>query len=446
MMSLEGQTSVHLVQTGLLFCQKCQVQSTNLRIDHEPWCLRVVCSGSCSRNPSESVPFWYVCRTCSSRDQRVQFKYPKHLTRHGRTFHQPSVPAEPAGPLFDCAVSDPPVVEDLDDYWPPPPPPPHEESPQFASDIFLASLLLDLNPDDLDAQEASHPPNFASLFDNQLTIPPHMGAINEKKVALQRRRNVSYFEREHQSPGFRASGLVATATFGSSGQAEDSTPKETLFGLVNTWFMKSLRPQQREIYYALTDVANSSSPPDSSCDASSRPPDLGKLLLPTSHNEANRWLLTGSNSITENVARPSVHALRNGYSYVSFRESLACLLAGGPKKVEPLIGKSHPFFVAQEQDQDRPPPLIRFNAATPRGMEVQAAAAACYGQDLYRHFYRNAPIVILLVFLMVGWLRAGGNKTKPWVRPVFSGKCWLPTSRPSFRGNHPNSSPRTERF
>jgi hypothetical protein len=32
-------------------------------------------------------------------------------------------------------------------------------------------------------------------------------------------------------------------------------------------------------------------------------------------------------------------------------------------------------------------------------MEVQAAAAACYGQDLYRHFYRNAPIVILFFFL-----------------------------------------------
>jgi hypothetical protein len=209
MMSLEGQTSVHVVQIGLLFCQKCQVQSTNLRIDHEhSSCLRVVCSGSCSRNPSEAVPFWCACRTCSSRNQRVQFKYPKHLTRHGRRFHQPSVPAEPAGPLFDCAVSDPPLVEDLDDCWPPPPPPPHEELSQFASDLFLASLLLDLNPDDLDAQEASHPPNFASLFDNQLTIPPHMGAINEKKVALQRRRSVSYFEREHQSPGFGASGLL----------------------------------------------------------------------------------------------------------------------------------------------------------------------------------------------------------------------------------------------
>jgi hypothetical protein len=282
----------------------------------------------------------------------------------------------------------------------------------------LASLLLDLNPDDLDAHEASHPPNFASLFDNQLTIPPHMGAMNEKKVALQRRRNVSCFEREHQSPGFGASGLVATATFGSSGQADDSTPKETLFGLVNAWFMKSLRPQQREMHHALTDVANSSSPPDSSRDASSRPPDLGNLLLPTSHNEANRWLLVGNNSITENVARPSVHALlRNGHSYVSFRESLACLLAGGPK-VEPLIGKSHPFFVAQEQDQDRPPPLIRFNAATPRSMEAQAAAAACCGQDLYRHFYRNAPIVILLVFY--GWMASSRRQQNKTVGPSTS--------------------------
>jgi hypothetical protein len=270
-------------------------------------------------------------------------------------------------------------VEDLDDCWPPPPPPPHEEPSQVASDLFLASMLLDLNPDDLDAQEASHhPPNFASLFDNQLTIPPHMGAINEKKVALQRRRNVSYFKRDHQSPGFGASGLVATAACRSSGQAEDSTPKKTLFGLVNAWFMKSLCPQQRKTHHALTNVT-SSSPPDSSRDALSRPPDLGKLLLPTSHNEANRWLLTGSNFICKNVARPSIHALQNGYSYVSFRESLACSLAGGPTKVEPLIGKSHPFFVAQEQDQDRPPPLIRFNAAsTPRGMEVQAALVSTF--------------------------------------------------------------------
>jgi hypothetical protein len=193
------------------------------------------------------------------------------------------------GPFLIVPSPSPPLWKISMTVGPPPPPPPHEESPHFASDLFLASMLLDLNPDNLDAQ-APHPPNFASLFDNQLTIPPHMGATNEKKVAPQRRRNVSYFEREHQSPGFGASGLVATAACGSSGQAEDSTLKETLFGLMNAWFMNLLRPQQRKTHHALTDVT-SSSPPDSSCDASSRP-DLGELLLPTGHNKANRWLLT----------------------------------------------------------------------------------------------------------------------------------------------------------
>jgi hypothetical protein len=397
MMSLEaGQVSVNAVQMLLLFCPKCKAQSTNLRIDHEhSWCLRVVCSGSCSLNPSEPVPCWYVCRTCSSRNQRVQFKHAKHLTRHGQKFHPTSVREERAGPLFDCAVSEPPTEEDLYNHWPPPPPPPEEESPQFASDLFLASLLLDLDPDNLHAEPPLEP-DFAPLFANQLTIPAHIGVIKEKKAALQRKRNVSFFKHEHQTPGFGARGLVATATYGPSGQASDSTPKETLFGLMNAWFINSLRPQQRDVYYALTDVTSSSSP-HSPRDASGST-HLDKLLLPTSHKDANRWILTGSNSICANVARPSVHALRGGYSYVSFRESLACLLAGGPK-VEPLIGKSHPFFVAREQDHSAPPPIVRLNAATPRGVEVQAAADACYGQELHRPAHRSVPIVILLVFL-----------------------------------------------
>jgi hypothetical protein len=391
-MSREGQVLVNTALTALLLCPKCKVPSTNLRIDPQySWCLRVLCSGSCQDSDE-----WYVCRTCRSNSQRKRIKKRKHLTRHDTRFHSPPPPPELAAPLFHSVIQQPPTEEDPDDYWSPAPPPPVEDSsPEFATDLFLASLLLNLNLDEVDAQ-APHPPNFASLFDNQLDIPPHMGVMNDKGVSKQRRRNVSYFEREHQSPGYGASGLVATATYGCSGQAEDSTPKETLFGLMNAWFLKSLRPQQREIYYALTDVT-SSCPPSSTPGTLMGSPDLSKLLLPTSDKEAQRWILGGESAICDNVARPSVHRLRNGYSYISFSESLACLLAGGVK-VEPFIGRQHPFVMAKEE-QDEPPPLIRYNAATPRGMEIQAAAEACYGQDLMRADYRNAPVVILLVFL-----------------------------------------------
>jgi hypothetical protein len=64
-----------------------------------------------------------------------------------------------------------------------------------------------------------------------------------------------------------------------------------------------------------------------------------------------------------NTARPYIHPLRNGYSYVSCINSLLCLLlASGGVQFEPLIGRLFPFLVGKNSEL-----AVKFNAKTPNG-------------------------------------------------------------------------------
>jgi hypothetical protein len=265
-------------------------------------------------------------------------------------------------------------------------PPPAAPPPYYASDAFLASLYCE--EDDI------FPINFSRLFEQKLTIPAYMGGMNRKAADVQAQRNVIYFESEHEELGSGPASLVARVKHWSASKASDIEPTEALFVLLNTWLVNDLGPKQLAVYTSLMSHALASKTRKNQTETESNNlPSSGTLLcIPVGVNAAKNELLTGTRSIMVNVARPYTHTLRNGYSYVSCIDSLACLLGSGVK-FEPLIGRSSPFMSGKEGQF-----AVRFNADTPRGAEILANAEAILGPEAFA-VQRRIPTIILLAFL-----------------------------------------------
>jgi hypothetical protein len=219
-----------------------------------------------------------------------------------------------------------------------------------------------------------------------------MGEIDEQRVRAQTKKNTHYFESEHECLGLGGASLVSLARHGTVAKAQAISPADAMFGLSNAWFVNQLKPKQRLIYTALMHrLGNKEEVSTSPTTGYPSSPSGSNLLLPKNKKEMDRSILTGSNSILQNIPRPSVHSLLHGFTYISFSESLACLMAGCVQ-VEPIVGRTHPFL------EGRTDLKLRLNATTPRGREIQKEAETVYGREAFRDD-EEIPTIILPVVL-----------------------------------------------
>jgi hypothetical protein len=216
-----------------------------------------------------------------------------------------------------------------------------------------------------------------------------MGSLNTKEAAIQATRNVVYFENEHDSTGLGPASLVARVKHMTASKSRSVNTTESLFVLLNTWLVNDLGPKQLAVYTSLISHLTST---NSHVEMSVTPPITGGIFVPLEVKETKRDLISGSRSIMMNLARPYTHTLRNGYSYVSCIDSLACLLSSGVK-IEPMVGRLSSFLCETEGNYQ-----LRFNADTPRGAEIQANAEATFGAEALSPL-TEIPTLILLGFL-----------------------------------------------
>ena len=352
----------------------------NTRLSHTPhkdfiWCMDVTCLNSISC----SNTLLHICVTCPY--QRGQgYIEKKRLARHHRKFHQTnssvSVPATEPGREVEGLIHDfndergSNEVDSRSEEGPAP-------APYYASDAFLASLICE--EDDLFAI------NFSFYFESKLTIPAYMGATDLKAAGEQADKNSLYFENEHLIPGSGPASIVASAKHFSSSMSSEIVPSEALFVLLNTWLVNQLGEKELTVYTALLNHAMASTAP--TC-ISGSPSCPTPLFVPRDPVSAKKDLLHGVRSIMLNTPRPFTHTLRNGYAYISCIDSLACLLASGVK-FEPLIGRSAPFLAGKEGGL-----LLRYNADTPRGAEIQATAESCLGVVAFTADLRIPTIIV----------------------------------------------------
>jgi hypothetical protein len=271
------------------------------------------------------------------------------------------------------------LVGDVEHEPPLPPLPPY-----YASDAFFAALFVLEGGDD--GPVTLH---FARLFETKLSIPTHMGSLNTKDAALEATCNVVYFENEHNLTGLGPASLVARVKHMTASKSRSIAPTESLFVLLNTWLVNDLGPKQLAVYTSLISHLTST---NSHREMLVPQPLTAGIFVPMEVKEAKRDLLSGSRSIMMNLARPYTHTLRNGYSYVSCIDSLACLLSSAVK-IEPMVGRLSSFLRDTEGNYQ-----LRFNADTPRGAEIQANAEATFRAEAFSPL-TEIPMLILLAFL-----------------------------------------------
>jgi hypothetical protein len=375
-------------QRRLLFCPNKDCRQRSLHTKPNPrylWCLDVYClyNHGCHQEPP-----WHICLVCDTDEARKALQR-RRLSRHHKHFHFSSLPlVSNVAPFARATAHLTPdfQIGEAGGQEPVPAPDSTTGAPslEYASDAFLASLYR--------TESATTSIEFSELFEQKLAIPAYMGGMNRKAAALQAERNVTYFESEHERPGFGPASLVARAKFMSASKTGDVDSTEALFVLLNTWLVNQLGDKQLTVFTALMKYATeqASLPRENNRTDDHQPlaSPPKSLFLPLVVNTARTDLLNGVRSIMANTARPYTHTLRNGYSYVSCIDSLACLLASGVK-FEPLVGRLSPFLIGKEGQF-----VLRFNSDTPRGAEIQANAETCFGPEAFDGRQRIETIIL----------------------------------------------------